>query len=227
MTMGLKEVYVYMAGKVVRKTFYDKDFVPKNLEELYNSGWKDYMLYHIRKYSLHDINHSPEDLLQDMMVQLAEKHYIENYDPEINPEFTGYLHVFIRNFMSKPYNREHKSVHGSNIVNSVPIVQGGSADQSSQESNKSVVFDIPDSCGDFTNYVCLVESLENDLKEIKTRSKVDYSVDDNALPRTPLTVYNLLRDGYDIKEIAKLFGTSKQAVYTIRQKIFNVLESYG
>ena len=209
-------------AKEVRKTFYDKDFVPKNLEELYNSGWKEYMLYHIKKYSLRDINHSPQDLLHDMMIQLAITGYLDNYDPNVS-EFTVYLHTFIKNFMSKPYNKEHKTVNGGKIVNAVPIV---ATDVDSVDNPDVVTYDtIGSSDGDFTEYLCLSQTLEADLESIKSKSKVDYN--GKVLKRTPSTVYKLLQAGYDVKEIAEIFGTSKQFVYTLRNKIIGVVRSYA
>ena len=213
-------------AKAVKKTFYDKDFVPKNLEELYCSGWKDYILYHIRKYSLHDVNNSPEDLLQDIMVQMAEKNYLEKYDPEVS-EFTVYLHTFIKNFMSRPYNKEHKTVNGYNIVNRLSLVitdpdlVDGVSDSGDVVSSE--VLDNGD--GDFTEYLCLKQALEKDLNEIKSKSQIEYN--GKVINRNPLTVYNMLQEGYDIKEIAEIFGVSKQFVYNLRKKVVDVIASYA
>lgn len=206
----------------VKRSFYDKDFIPKNVEELYCSGWKEYLLYSIRKYSLKDVNNSPEDLLQDMILQLAEKQYIEKYDPSVS-DFTVYLHTFVKNFMSKPYNREHHTVYGQGIVNASPIYPYA---DDSDDSSVAISPDVLSSGeGDFTDYVCLVQSLEKDLAEIKTKSKIEYN--GKTIDRNPLTVYRLMREGYEVKDIAEMFGTSKQFVYTLRRKIIGLMESYA
>ena len=206
-----------------KANFFDKEYVPKSLEELYNSGWREYILYHIRKYSLHDVNHSPEDLLQDMMLQMAKTNYVENFDPEVS-EFIMYLHAFIHNFMSKPYHREHSTVHGEKIVNHASLVpttgdisEGSEGNVISHESVASVE-------SNFADAVCLIHSLESDLSRIKTDSKVEYK--DIVVTKDPMTVYKLLSAGYNVNEIAEIFGTSKQFVYTLRQRILRLVESY-
>ena len=207
---------------MAKQHFYDKDYVPQSLEDLYNSGWKEYILYHIRKYSLHDVNNSPEDLLQDMMVQMASTGFVEKFNPEIS-EFTKYLHTFIKNFMSKPYNKEHKTPYG-NLVNHMSIGIG-SNDQDGQDAYTISCERLSGSnTGDFTNYVCLVQSLDSDLKKIREESVVDY---DKTKPvRDSYTVYKLLMNGYDVKDIADLFGTSKQFVYSLRKKLIDLKGAY-
>jgi len=207
----------------VRKTFYDRDYIPKTLEELYCSGWKEYMLFHIRKYNLNDINHSPEDLLQDMMVQMATNSFLDKFDPEVS-EFTVYLFTFIRNFMSKPYNKEHKTKHGSKIVNHVAIVESASEVESGASDSVISQDVLAGDRGGFVDALCMAQSLEQDLAEIKTDSWVEYNGE--MIRRDPLTVYRFLSAGYEIKEIAEIFGTSKQLVYSLRNKIAAVIATY-
>lgn len=216
-----------MLEKEVRKTFYDKDFIPNSLDELYQSGWKEYMLYHIRKYTLSDVTHAPEDLLQDMMVQMAGNGFLDKYDPE-KADFTAYLHTFIRNFMSKVYNKEHKTKNGEKIINAAAIV--GSVEEAENLEGHvvgHVVSNemIADVSGSFEDLICLTQSIEADLEAIKTDSVVDYN--GKIVSRDPLTVYEMLKDGYEIKEIAQIFGTSKQFVYSLRKKIMNIIGSYA
>ena len=211
-----------MCQSEVRKTFYDKDFVPKTLEELYCSGWKEYMLMHIRKYNLNDVTHSPEDILQDMMVQMATNSFLEKFDPEVS-EFTMYLFTFIRNFMSKPYNKEHKSRNGGNIVNHLSIVESSECEAGADDVISQDV--LAGDRGGFADAICLVQSLEADLANIKSSSYVEYNGE--RLYKDPLTVYQMLKAGYDIKEIAEIFGTSKQLVYSLRKKIAQVVATYA
>ena len=207
---------------MAKNKFYDSSYVPKNLEDLYNSGWKDYMLYYIRKYNLNDVNNSPEDLLQDMLVQMAETGYVEKYDPSISG-FSGYLSVFIRNFMSCPYVREHHTGYGR-LVNAVHINYSDVTEDSFDPHLEVPSSIIPNKDGDFTDYVCLMDSIENDLKQIKTKSCINYN--GKTVMRSPLTVYKLLKEGYTIKDIAEIFGTSKQFVYTLRDTIRDVSKAY-
>lgn len=205
----------------VNKVMYDKDFVPKTVEELYNSGWKNYILYHIRKYVLYDVNNSPEDLLHDLMVQLLKTNYLSKFDPE-KSEFTMYLYSFIKNYMSKPYNREHKTRNGGNIVNHASLVP--TMNEAMESDNLVSHESLAGETGDFTDYVCLIQSLEADLEQIKSDSTVEYN--GVTLSRDPLTVYKLFCAGYEVKDIAEMFGTSKQFIYALRKKILGLVESY-
>lgn len=208
-------------GKVSSAHFFDKDYVPKTLDEFYNSGWKEYLLYHIRRYQLNDVNHSPEDLLQDMMVQMARTNYIEKFDPEVaQGNFMFYIKVFLQNFMSKPYAKEHRTKHGQNIVNHLSLVN-----VTDQEEASPMEIDY-DSVGyneSSEDLICLLDTIESGLRQIKTESAVEYN--GVVLNRDPFTVYKMLLSGYEIKEIAEIFGTSKQLVYSLRKKILSVVQS--
>lgn len=199
--------------------FFDKDFVPKTVEELYSSGWKEYLLYHIRRYNLNDINNSPEDVLQDMLLQMIRFDFLAKYDPE-RTDFIKYLKIFIRNFMSKIYAKEHNTKHGDNIINAVSLVE--TTDESGEADGRTMTFDLGGSSEGFEDYVCLIQSFEEDLKEIKATSTVLYH--GKEIKRDPYTLYKLLVTGYSVKEIAEIFGTSKQFVYGLKKKLYAVTE---
>ena len=209
-------------GKVSSAHFFDKDYVPKTLDEFYNSGWKEYLLYHIRRYELNDVNHSPEDLLQDMMVQMARTNYIEKFDPTVaQGNFMFYIKVFLQNFMSKPYAKEHRTKNGQRIVNHLSLVNVSDMEDASP---MEIDYDSVGFSDSFEDVTCLLHALEGDLKQIQTDSEIEYN--GNVLNRDPFTVYKMLLSGYEIKEIAEIFGTSKQLVYSLRKKILSVVQTY-
>ena len=63
------------------------------------------------------------------------------------------------------------------------------------------------------------------MNAIKSKSQIEYN--GKVINRNPLTVYKMLQEGYDIKEIAEIFGVSKQFVYTLRKKVVDVIASYA
>ena len=201
--------------KESKAKFFDKNFVPKTVEELYCSGWKEYLLYHIRRYNLNDATHSPEDILQDMIVDMIRYNFLERYDPE-RTEFIRYIKIFVRNFMSKVYAKENRNPTGKSIINAASLVNE-SLSEIEYDSNV-VSYDSVGATENFDDYVCLMESMENDLKEIKATSMVQYN--GMEIKRDPYTLYRLLLAGYDVKEIAEIFGTSRQFVYGLRKKIY-------
>ena len=205
-----------------KANFFDSKYVPQSLEDLYNSGWKEYLIYHISRYALNDVNNSVEDLLQDMMVQMAKTKFIEKYDPE-RTEFIKYLKTFIRNFMSKVYHREHDTKNGEKIINAAGIVN--SPEEVEESSGNVVCSEALGESSGYEDYMCLVQSLEQDLEQIRSDSTVEYQGE--TFTRDPFTVYKLLSSGYDVKDIAEIFGTSKQFVYSLRKKLCDLIKTYA
>lgn len=204
---------------------YNKNEIPKNVEELYASGWADFMRLKISRYRLYDFCNSIEDIFQDMIVQMLNNNFIERYDPTGRP-FEVYLSVFIFNFMSKRYKKEH-SKSGRAIVLAKSLEDTSPKDDEGFDGSVEYLDKLADDAAEFEGFTLLVESMREDLKQFKANSSVVH--EGIVYQRDPLTVFELILQGYNVAEIAEIFETSKQFVYLLMKKIrgCDTLKDYG
>ena len=194
---------------------------PRTVDEMLEAGWYDKILRKIKKYHLNDILNTPEEMVQDVFLQIIKTDYLSRYDPEYRP-FNVYIYVLVENLCKKRGTREGTK-GGTLIVNHASLAQ--TSEGSTPEAN-TVYLDLLDvepvtETADDKLYVdALVESTMESLLQYKAHSSVD--VDGVTVERDPLTVFKLILEGKSISEIAEIMQTSKQFIYVLLHKIRGV-----
>ena len=192
---------------------------PRTVDEMLEAGWYDKILKKVKKYTLNDILNTPEELVQDVFLQIIKSDYLSRYDPEYRP-FEVYIYTLVENLIKKRGIREGTK-GGRKIVNHLSL-ESTSPDDGELEAG--VVYldmlDIPDSQGSTLNNLYLEELIRDtaeSLKEFKAHSSVDF--EGMTVDRDPLTVFKLILAGKSVNEIADMMHTSKQFIYFLLNKI--------
>ena len=191
---------------------------PRTVDEMLEQGWYEKILKKVRKYTLNDILNTPEEITQDIFLQIMNSSYLERFNPELR-SFEVYIYTLVINSIKKRGMREGSN-GGKNIVNHYSLEQS----QDDSEDQPGVA------------YLDRLENqiLEDPFKEIMVddliqRTRVTLSNSFSAsstivyngkeINRDPLTVFNLILEDKTVPEIAEIFQTSKQFIYILLGKI--------
>lgn len=194
---------------------------PRTVEEMLEAGWYDKILRKIKKYHLNDILNTPEEMVQDVFLQIIKTDYLSRYDPEYRP-FNVYIYVLVENLCKKRGTREGTK-GGTLIVNHASLVNTMDSDKPEANTVYMDHLETPyDKCSlDDNLYVNgLIETTMESLEQFKAHSSIEY--DGQVIERDPITVFKLILDGKSVSEIADIMQTSKQFIYVLLHKIRGV-----
>ena len=194
---------------------------PRTVEEMLEAGWYNKLLRKVSKANLKDILNTPEELVQDIFLQIIRSDYLSRYDPTYRP-FDVYIYAVADNLIRKRGTKEGTK-GGKKIVNAARIEN--SADDGKIEPN--VVYldylelsDNLEAIEDVYYMEQLIRSTKESLKDFKSSSSVEYNGE--IVPRDPLTVFKYILDGKSVSEIADILQVSKQYIYVLIHKIRTV-----
>ena len=191
---------------------------PRTVEEMIEQGWYEKILAKVRKYKLNDILNTPEEIVQDIFLNIMSSKYLDRYNPELR-SFEVYIYTMVINSIKKRGMREG-SKNGRNIVNhsSLEYSQDDNTDSSVGVSYIDHL-ENPEAQDPFKDVELqdLLEATRVSLRQFKASSSVVH--DGVEYQRDAETVFNLLLDNKSVPEIAEIFQTSKQFIYILIQKI--------
>jgi RNA polymerase sigma factor (sigma-70 family) len=195
---------------------------PRTVEEMLEAGWYNKLLKKVSKANLKDILNTPEELVQDIFLQIMRSDYLSRYDPEYRP-FDVYIYAVADNLIRKRGAREGTN-GGKKIVNHITI-RDALAEDGAPEPNTLYLdtLDMPDCQEDAADKMYmddLIESTRKSLQEFKTRSKVEY--DGELLKKDPATVFEYILAGKSVSDIAEIMQVSKQYIYVLIHRIRTV-----
>lgn len=191
---------------------------PRTVEEMLEQGWYDKILRKVKKYNLNDILNTPEEITQDIFVQIMNSRYLERFNPELR-SFEVYIYTLVINSIKKRGSREG-SAGGRLIVNHFSLEQ---SQEDSEEAPMGVAYldrlenkVMEDPYKDLEMEDLIAKTRES-LKQFKASSTVIY--EGQEIQRDALTVFNFLLEEKTVPEIAEIFQTSKQFIYILLAKI--------
>lgn len=191
---------------------------PRTVEEMIEQGWYEKILAKVKKYHLNDILNTPEEIVQDIFVNIMSSRYLERYNPEMR-SFEVYIYTMVINSIKKRGAREG-SKNGRNIVNHTSLEYSQSDDE---EMCAGITFldRIENTEGQDAfreiELQDLFEATRQSLRAFKASSSVVYK--GQVIQRDAETVFNLLLEDKTVPEIAEIFQTSKQFIYILLGKI--------
>ena len=185
---------------------------PRNVEELVRSSWYSRLKTLVSNFRL---NEPIEDTLGDILLEMLEKKYLERWEPSAG-SYSNWIYTFSANVCKKKYNR-------SNTKGGLAI-EGASSIHSSAENDDmpiGVFFEetlkVESKDYDEAEYSLLCEELDRILSAYPAHSS---NVHEGIVyDRDMKTVFKLLRQEYQPKEIAELFGTSVEFIYTLIRRM--------
>ena len=190
---------------------------PRTVEEMLDQGWYEKILRKVKQYKLNDILNTPEEITQDIFLQIMKSDYLARYNPDMRT-FEVYIFVLVENSIKKRGMREG-TTGGRNIVNHYSLEQ--TQDEDDNAVGVAYLDRLPNMVLDdqyFDIYMNdLIERTRESLKEFEATSSVMYG--DTEIFRDPLTVFNYILEGLSVPEIAEILQTSKQFVYILLAKI--------
>ena len=195
---------------------------PRTVEEMLEAGWYDKILKKVKRYSFKDMLNSPEELVQDVFLQIIKSDYLARYDPDYRP-FEVYIYVLVENLMRKRGVRE-STRNGKNIVSALSLED--SVPESGIEPFTAYLeqLDLYDnntgSVEDRLYVEDIIDGTLESLKEFKANSSVVYQ--GYVVERDPITVFRFILQGKSVSDIAEIMQTSKQFIYFLLRKIRNV-----
>jgi len=191
---------------------------PRTVEEMLEDGWYDKILRKVKRYNLNDILNTPEELVQDVFLQIIKSDYLSRYDPDYRP-FEVYIYTLVENLIKKRGIREGTKggkmiVNHSSLENTVP--------ENGRLEPGVVYLEMLESSGqeDVLGGIYLEELIRDtfdSLEEFKAHSSVE--VDGVTIERDPKTVFKMILAGKSVNEIASVMQTSKQFIYVLLNKI--------
>ena len=202
---------------------------PRTVDEMLAQGWYDKIMRKVRKYNLNDILNTPEELVQDVFVQIIKSDYLARYDPDYRP-FEVYIYTLVENLIKKRGIRENTE-GGKKIVNHASLENTllGEKPEPNTVYLDMLDIDVSDESPEDRIYMeQLIEATKESLKDFKAHSNVE--VDGELIERDPITVFKFILAGKSVSEIADVMQTSKQFIYVLLKKIRGVesmQEFYG
>lgn len=191
---------------------------PRTVEEMLEAGWYDRILKKVKKANLKDVLNSPEELVQDVFLNIIKTDYLAKYDPEYRP-FNVYIYVMVNNLIKKRGIREGTK-GGKQIVNAVALEDTMDGDVPASNTVYLDLLDLEDDQDQVDDrlYIdSLVEETRKSLQEFKASSTVEY--DGKVLTREPSTVFELILNGKSVSEVAEMLKVSKQYIYVLLHKV--------
>lgn len=191
---------------------------PRTVEEMLDQGWYEKIYAKVKKYKLNDFLNTPEELVQDIFLQIIKSDYLSRYNPELR-SFEVYIYTLVINTIKKRGMREG-SKGGRNIVNALSLEQ--TQEDNGEDSNGVAFLDrleIGKVQDPLNNVIMedLIERTRKSLEKFKATSTVVY--EGKVIQRDALTVFNLILEDKTVPEIAEIFQTSKQFIYILLNKI--------
>lgn len=191
---------------------------PRTVQEMLDQGWYEKIYAKVKKYKLNDFLNTPEELVQDIFLQIIKSDYLSRYNPELR-SFEVYIYTLVINTIKKRGMREG-SKGGRNIVNALSLEQ---TQEDNGEDTNGVAFldrlEVGKVEDPLNNVIMedLIERTRESLKKFKATSSVVY--EGKVIQRDALTVFNLILEEKTVPEIAEIFQTSKQFIYILLNKI--------
>ena len=194
---------------------------PRTVEEMLEAGWYNRILRKVNKANLKDILNTPEELVQDVFLQIIKSDYLARYNPEYRP-FEVYIYSLVDNLIKKRGIREGTE-GGKKVVNHASL-ENAADNADTNVSNPNVIFiDMlevtkeHETTDDEMFVDDLIEATRIALKEFKASSSVEFN--GKLVQRDPLTVFNYILEGKSVSEIAEIMQVSKQYIYVLLHKI--------
>ena len=191
---------------------------PRTVEEMLEQGWYEKILAKVKKAQLNDILNSPEEITQDIFVQIIQSDYLSRFNPELR-SFEVYIYTMVINSIKKRGMREG-STNGRNIVNhnSLEFSQDDEGQQTLGVTylDRIEQYEIDDPLREI-EMADLLEKTRSSLRQFKASSSVIY--EGVEIQRDAETVFNFILEGKTVPEIAEIFKTSKQFIYILLNKI--------
>lgn len=194
--------------------------VPKNIEEFIADGWLEVIEVYIRRhYNLKDCLNTTEELVNDVLLSLIEKEYIEKYNEESEGaiDFQPYILIFTRNFISSRVKRENNTKNGQAILMANSLQNSLPEDESQMERGVTYVESVQLQEEVDFDFNLLLDDIRKDLKVWKAHSSVEWQ--GKEISRDPSTVFEFLLNDISVAEIANIFQTSNQFIYNLIKKI--------
>ena len=200
----------------------DSSNYPRTVEEMLEAGWYNKLLRKVSRANLKDILNTPEELVQDIFLQIMRSDYLSRYDPNFRP-FDVYIYAVADNLIRKRGARECTN-GGKKIVNHA-VIRDALSEDGVPEPNTVYLdsLDVPYEQEDATDKMYmdeLIASTRKSLQEFKTRSKVEY--DGELLKKDPATVFEYILAGKSVSDIAEIMQVSKQYIYVLIHRIRTV-----
>lgn len=194
---------------------------PRTVEEMLEAGWYERILRKVKKSNLKDILNAPEELVQDVFMNIIKSDYLSRYDPEYRP-FNVYIYALVDNLIKKRGIRE-STTGGKKILNAMALEN--SMDGETPAPN-TVYLDLLEMEGkqeeaDEKMYIdSLIAETRESLKEFKASSTIEF--DGETIKRDPSTVFEQILNGKSVSEVAEYLHVSKQYVYVMLHKVRDV-----
>ena len=194
---------------------------PRTVDEMLEAGWYNKLLRKVSKSNLKDILNTPEELVQDIFLQIIRSDYLSRYDPSYRP-FDVYIYSVADNLIKKRGVRENTK-GGKKIVNHAALENTLVGDTPEPNTVYLEYLEAPDDQEQIedTLYMSqLISATKESLKELKTSSLVEYNGE--IIKRDPATVFDYILAGKSVSEIADIMQVSKQYIYVLIHKIRKV-----
>ena len=193
---------------------------PRTVEEMLEAGWYKKILRKVSKANLKDVLNTPEELVQDIFLQIIRSDYLSRYDPDYRP-FDVYIYAVVDNLIKKRGIREGTN-GGKKIVNHASLESTAVDGNTDNNTIYLDLLELQDSTDeDDRLYINqLIELTKESLQDFKSKSVVEYNGE--MVHRDPSTVFEYILDGKSVSEIAEIMQVSKQYIYNLIHKIRKV-----
>lgn len=218
---------------------------PRTVEDLASSeSWMKKMRTAIRRYNLPE---DVDDILCDVLCLMLQrkkegKNYIERWEPTLG-SYSNWIYTFVNNVCRKKYTKS-RSRCGTALRTASSIVQGDREESSSGEINERY---LPHSDPKSVDFQMQVRDVIDQLQGQKAHSWVEYSkngytvcnskgekefhegevdshLEGTVVERNLSTVFSMMVDGMEPKDIAVRMKTSPTFVYSLIRKLRSVQE---
>ena len=186
---------------------------PTTVEDLVKSPWYQKLKTLVKNFRL---NEPLEDTLGDIFVAMLEKEYLSRWSPKAG-SYSNWVYTFAANVCKKKYNRSNSK--GGRAIEGAATLQSTSNDN--EDSVIGIFFEErlnaeqADDRG--YDYNLLVEEIEKILSAYPAYSSNTH--EGVTYQRDMKTVFSLLKDEFQPKEIAVLFDTSVEFIYTLIRRM--------
>lgn len=185
---------------------------PTTVEDLVKSSWYSKLRTLVSNFHL---NEPIEDTIGDILLEMLEKNYLGRWNAKCG-SYSNWLYTFAANVCKKKYNRSNSK--GGRAI------EGAATLQSSSENDDFTVgvffeetLNVEVEDNHSLDFNLLVEEIEKILSAYPAHSSNEH--EGVVYNRDMKTVFTLLKDEYQPKEIAELFGTSVEFIYTLIRRM--------
>ena len=184
---------------------------PTNVHEFLDSKWFPKVMTAIKGFHLRE---EPLDTMQDILVALLEKGYLERWDSS-KGSYSGWLYVFVNNILRCKYNRSMtkggRAIEGAASLER-PIKEEGGEVLACLITDKRIFQ---------SDIYIMVEEIQKVLSDPEFAAHSSYNNPNGTIyPRDMRTVFDLLILQHNsIKDIAVKLHTSPQFIYSLVRKM--------